>query len=35
MEIGTSRRSLTFEVDHVTRLPTAVTETWAEGTVQA
>ena len=36
MEIGISRRSLTFEVDRVTRLPAAaVTETWAEGTVHA
>ena len=34
-EIGTSRRSLTFEVDRVTLLPAAVTETWAEGTVHA
>ena len=34
-EIGTSHRSLTFEVDRVTRLPAAVTETWAEETVDA
>ena len=35
MEIGTSRRSLAFEVERVTRLPAPVTETWSEETVQA
>jgi len=34
-EIGTSRRSLTFEVNRVTRLPAAVTESLSEGTVHA
>ena len=35
MEIGTSRRSLAFEVERVTRLPAAVTETRSEETVMA
>jgi hypothetical protein len=35
MEIGASRRSLAFEVERVTQLPAAVTETWPEETVQA
>jgi hypothetical protein len=35
MEIGTSRRSLAFEVERVMRLPAPVTETWSEETVQA
>ncbi len=36
MEIRTSRRSLAFEVDRVTRLlPGGVTETWSAGTVRA
>ena len=35
MEIGTSRRSLAFEVERVTRLPAPVTESWSEETVQA
>jgi len=35
MEIGTSRRSLAFEVERVTRLPAPVTEPRSEETVQA
>ena len=35
MEIGTSRRSLAFEVERVTRLPAPVTEARSAETVQA
>jgi Protein of unknown function (DUF2721) len=35
LEIGTSRRSLVFEADRVTRLPTRVTDAFPTETVQA